>query len=277
MEMVQLYLTPHEPRIFHCLIKRRYSERSFTAPLRLVNSLSICHPSTEIELDALHSERHGRCNFAAWVCSKTWPHARASCSRESLLSISTMRHRSSHSLACSNDTYCLVFVCPAFHTERRSLPISSFRHTKSSMSFTAPAALQHRRNFVRLTIVAACITLLLSWRHLGLQYRREGIVVDEEATSTHPPCWSLPGANETLVVLRTGSTEIQDRFPIHKSTSLRCFPHYMVISDVQEEFAGNHVLDALEGVNPETMALNPEFELFINCSEADELCSIPRN
>lgn len=65
-----------------------------------------------------------------------------------------------------------------------------------------------------------------------------------------------------LIVFRTGSTELEDRLGIHLSTSLRCFPNYLIFSDYEEHYNGEHILDALADVTPEILANNPDFELY---------------
>lgn len=76
------------------------------------------------------------------------------------------------------------------------------------------------------------------------------------------PCRELPIANDTLVVMKTGSTELQDKLPIHFNTTLRCYPNYIIYSDVSEVFQGQQILDSLEDVNPEIKANHEDFELY---------------
>lgn len=78
------------------------------------------------------------------------------------------------------------------------------------------------------------------------------------------PCRHLPGANDILVVLKTGSTEIKDRLQIHLSITLRCHPNYMIFSDFKEDFQDEHIFDALEGVSPEIIEHHKDFELYRN-------------
>ncbi|KAH0075934.1 glycosyltransferase family 31 protein, partial [Aureobasidium melanogenum] len=56
----------------------------------------------------------------------------------------------------------------------------------------------------------------------------------------------LPGANETLVIMRTGSTELQDKLPIHLATTLLRYPDSIIFSDFEEDFENHHIVDALE-------------------------------
>jgi hypothetical protein len=77
-----------------------------------------------------------------------------------------------------------------------------------------------------------------------------------------PSCEHLPEDHGTLVILRTGATEIADRIPAHISTSLRCLPQHIIFSDYAETFHGERVLDALELVDPDIVANNHDFELY---------------
>jgi hypothetical protein len=76
------------------------------------------------------------------------------------------------------------------------------------------------------------------------------------------PCRSLPGAEEVLVILRSGSTELDDRLAIHLSTSVRCFPNYLIFSDLEESYGEEHILDALADVDPGIVKENSDFELY---------------
>lgn len=78
---------------------------------------------------------------------------------------------------------------------------------------------------------------------------------------SHLPCWTLPGADSTLVILKTGSTELEAKLPVHLSTTLQCIPHSLLFSDAAEVFRGRTVLDALESVSPSLKDTNPDFEL----------------
>lgn len=77
-----------------------------------------------------------------------------------------------------------------------------------------------------------------------------------------PSCLDIPGANDTLVVLKTGSTELQDKLPVHIATTLRCYPNQLVFSDHEEQFQGISILDALEDVDAEFKENHDDFELY---------------
>jgi hypothetical protein len=60
------------------------------------------------------------------------------------------------------------------------------------------------------------------------------------------PCLDLLGANETLVVLKTGAGEIEEKLPIHLQTTFRCYPGTVVFSDFGETFMNHTIVDVLE-------------------------------
>ncbi|KAK5137125.1 hypothetical protein LTR08_000630 [Meristemomyces frigidus] len=69
-------------------------------------------------------------------------------------------------------------------------------------------------------------------------------------------------ADETLVIMKTGSTELGARLPVHFSTTLQCYPHRLLFSDSAEVLSGQTILDALESVSPALKETNPDFELY---------------
>ena len=76
------------------------------------------------------------------------------------------------------------------------------------------------------------------------------------------PCRRLPGADETLVVLKTSASELPERLPVHQSTTLRCFPNYVIFSDYEEYYEGEHIIDALESVTDDFQATHPDFDFY---------------
>lgn len=76
------------------------------------------------------------------------------------------------------------------------------------------------------------------------------------------PCRDLPGANDTVMILKTGSTELKDKLPIHFQTTLRCYPNYLIFSDHAEQYHGENIIDALEEVNASIKAEHEDFALY---------------
>lgn len=111
------------------------------------------------------------------------------------------------------------------------------------------------------SILLICLILFIYWHtHLTIQLAQAAPGLKKE--SRNLPCRDLQGANETLVILRTGSTELDDRFAAHLSTSLRCFPHYLIFSDLEEWYHGEHILDALSSVSGDIKAEHRNFDIY---------------
>lgn len=88
------------------------------------------------------------------------------------------------------------------------------------------------------------------------------VTVNQVAGEGPLPCSQLPGAEDVLVVLKTGATELQDKLPVHFHTTLRCYPDYMIYSDHEEDYEGHHVTDALTFVNETLREQHDDFALW---------------
>lgn len=108
-----------------------------------------------------------------------------------------------------------------------------------------------------------CFALVFYWHTRSTVRLSQAILPGtKEPPSTGLPCSNLEGANDTLVVLRTGSTEIDDRLLVHLSTSLRCFSQYLIFSDLEEHYHGEHIIDALSSVSDDIKASHEDFEIY---------------
>ena len=58
-------------------------------------------------------------------------------------------------------------------------------------------------------------------------------------------CLGLHGIEDLVIILKTGSTEIYEKLPIHFQTTFSCTEDYIIYSDVQQDFAGVPVRDAI--------------------------------
>jgi hypothetical protein len=75
-------------------------------------------------------------------------------------------------------------------------------------------------------------------------------------------CRDLPGANETLVVLKTGAGEIEEKLPIHLQTTFKCYPDTVVFPDFGETFMNHTIVDVLEDVDPKIKDNHDDFDLY---------------
>lgn len=124
--------------------------------------------------------------------------------------------------------------------------------------------ISRRRSQAYLRAISVCVVLLLFWFNLPLFASLEKRIISDGLTASLQGLdyKHLPGANETLVILRTGSTELQDKLPIHLATTLLRYPDSIIFSDYEEDFENNHIIDALESVSPHLRETSPDFELW---------------
>lgn len=76
------------------------------------------------------------------------------------------------------------------------------------------------------------------------------------------PCKKLNGGEDVLVVMRTGATEIKDKLPAHLSTTFKCYPNTLILSDYAEDFHGHKVHDVLSDIDDDFKHSHPDFSLW---------------
>ena len=76
------------------------------------------------------------------------------------------------------------------------------------------------------------------------------------------PCQKLPGADDVVVIMRTGATEIQDKLPVHFNTTFRCYRDLLIFSDFAETFMGREVHDVLLPMDQVLKDTNKDFDLY---------------
>ncbi|KAM0717481.1 hypothetical protein Q7P37_007333 [Cladosporium fusiforme] len=130
--------------------------------------------------------------------------------------------------------------------------------------FLGTMSLRVHRKFVAVAAASVMVLLILSIQFGTLDPSRtiEIFTSDNDAPLDPLPCSRLPGADELLVVMRTGATELQEKLPIHLNTILRCAPYHTIYSDMAETFQSNAVLDALEDVDPSIKTTHEDFALY---------------
>lgn len=122
-----------------------------------------------------------------------------------------------------------------------------------------------RQNRARIALAFALTALFLLRNITGIDSittSRFTLKSDHSASPSQFSCSHLPGTDETLIVIRTGSTELVNRLTVHLSTSLRCFPNHLIFSDLEEQFHGEHIIDALADVSLDIKENDPDFELY---------------
>lgn len=86
--------------------------------------------------------------------------------------------------------------------------------------------------------------------------------VPAQHDNSDPPCLSLPRAENAVVIMRTGATEVQDKLPIHFNTTFKCYTDLIIFSDYEETFQGHLVHDVLANVDKKIKAENDDFEIY---------------
>ena len=75
-------------------------------------------------------------------------------------------------------------------------------------------------------------------------------------------CGEVPGANNVMVLLKTGATELYQKLPIHFVTTFSCVPHFMIFSDLAQDIADYPVYDAIASVSKQFRDDHSDFELY---------------
>ncbi|KAI0533221.1 hypothetical protein GGR58DRAFT_521903 [Xylaria digitata] len=126
------------------------------------------------------------------------------------------------------------------------------------------------RNGRRLITYAGVLVLLVGTFHVLRASRRGSFITNNSVTIPHSvddkgrqdPCASLGGLEDVFVIVRTGSNEVYQKLPPLINTTLPCFRHYGIWSDLEEEFAGIHIADSLDEIDPGLVAQHSDFEYY---------------
>lgn len=88
-------------------------------------------------------------------------------------------------------------------------------------------------------------------------------VSDNDQSARHngkPNCSHLGGLDRIAIILKTGSSEIYEKLPIHFGTTFACQPDHLIYSDVQQDIAHHAVRNALAMVSERFRTNSAEFE-----------------
>ncbi|KAF1982464.1 glycosyltransferase family 31 protein [Aulographum hederae CBS 113979] len=95
-----------------------------------------------------------------------------------------------------------------------------------------------------------------------------------EEESVNVECPELKGAEDVVVVVKTGATEAAIRLPVLLKTSLRCVPpeNVLIFSDMEQDIEDfdHHVYDALEGIPESATNDNSDFDVYRKQQELRE-------
>ncbi|KAF2768889.1 hypothetical protein EJ03DRAFT_327848 [Teratosphaeria nubilosa] len=75
-------------------------------------------------------------------------------------------------------------------------------------------------------------------------------------------CKEMPGAENVMIILKTGATELYQKLPVHFLTTFTCTPNFMLFSDMEQNFSDYPVYDAIAPVTEGRRAKHEDFELY---------------
>lgn len=101
-----------------------------------------------------------------------------------------------------------------------------------------------------------------SSREDGSQLQSNGTSSPDPSASFSEACRMIPGAENVMVLLKTGATEIYQKLPTHFLTTFTCVPHFMIFSDVAQQFGDVEIHDAIAPVSWVYRDYHWDFELY---------------
>lgn len=81
---------------------------------------------------------------------------------------------------------------------------------------------------------------------------------------THLPTGNLITAEDIVIIVKTGATEIYRALPIQLATTLTHFSNRLFFSDHEQQIAQYHIQNALDEVSESIISGNKDFELYLN-------------
>lgn len=132
-----------------------------------------------------------------------------------------------------------------------------------------PVSLFHRCRL--LVSIGAVIFFLLLLRY-NLQHNFEVSIPrvhhqDKEELHLEGHCAALQGLGNIFVIIRTGFNEAHQKLLPLLNTTVPCLPHYGIWSDLEETYAGQHIGNALDEIDPDLVASHPDFEYYRRLQE----------
>lgn len=138
--------------------------------------------------------------------------------------------------------------------------------------FISPSPLQPRLLF---RLVGMTLLVALLWQISWLRVRAGPSQYSTPASpdwdrprpaseDSQPPCMSPGSFEDIFLVLRTGASEALQKLPAHFNSTLRCVPQssYGIWSDLEEVIGGRLIQNALNEIDPDIIANNPDFAYY---------------
>ncbi|KAH8690274.1 hypothetical protein BGW36DRAFT_390499 [Talaromyces proteolyticus] len=114
--------------------------------------------------------------------------------------------------------------------------------------------------FLHVFLVTACI--FLPWWIKNGANDESGIFAELRQFGGEK-CASLPHTDSVFVIMKTGTTVLHKRLPVHLESTFKCIPDYIVYSDASESVHGLDIHDILSQIDAEIKDQFPtEFALY---------------
>jgi hypothetical protein len=143
---------------------------------------------------------------------------------------------------------------------------------------------KHQNELVKRGVAIAallfCFGLLFWHKDTATSYLNEYAVIKSHNTdqfeeidlpkivhNSHLPCANLPGADDILVIVKTGYNVAHKRLPIHIESTYRCIPNLYIYSDAEDEVEGHKIHDALAELDPEMTSTHEDFSFWRKVKE----------
>src|ERR1700761_5889158 len=102
----------------------------------------------------------------------------------------------------------------------------------------------HNRIFLIICVILVICSISALWSYrLGPS---KGYDQGLRLKKSNLQCSELPGADDIVILLKTGVNEVEQRLPVLLRTLLSCTKHSLVYSDVEQDFQGIHIHNALD-------------------------------
>jgi hypothetical protein len=137
-------------------------------------------------------------------------------------------------------------------------------------------ALNMHRLAIALLVILGIYLFRDSWKAADSRYQSAAPATQPDTEQPHShakdsihiaesyaeKCRDVPGAENVLVMLKTGATEIYEKLPTHFVTLFKCTPHYMVFSDLAQDYADFPIRDAIAPVSKQFREHHEDFTLY---------------
>ncbi|KAI0112522.1 hypothetical protein GGR51DRAFT_568643 [Nemania sp. FL0031] len=143
------------------------------------------------------------------------------------------------------------------------------------MTSSSVSPLKRRRlsALIGATLLFLLLHILHNWWHSSFKFSvtvAENHHRNQEEMPNEDHCVPLRGLENIFIIIRTGFSEAHRKLTPLIETTLPCLPHYGIWSDLEETYAGQHIANALDEIDPELITSHSDFEYYRRLQEHGE-------